>query len=152
MINLDGEVIEISEKEVYKTPTINPFDFVNAIHYTKEQLIVDDWSEKQYNSFIVNKTLSFNADTVIQANEMNSRPHLDKKLQYDFLINSVRPRKRYAKWIKAEMAENIEVIKRYYKYNTEKAYQVVNLLSEQQINTIKEKMFTGGLKNGTRID
>ena len=112
-------------------------------------MIVDEWSEKQYNPFIVNKTLSFAMDTVIQANEMNSRPHLEKKLQFDFLINSVRPRKRYTKWIKAEKANNIELIKRYYKYNTEKAYQVVSLLSDEQLNTIKEKMFTGGLKNDT---
>ena len=149
MINLDGEVIEEKKKEEYKTPSINPFDFVNAIHYSKEQMIVDEWSEKQYNPFIVNKTLSFAMDTVIQANEMNSRPHLEKKLQFDFLINSVRPRKRYTKWIKAEKANNIELIKRYYKYNTEKAYQVVSLLSDEQLNTIKEKMFTGGLKNDT---
>lgn len=146
MINLDGEVIEEKKEEAYKTPSINPFDFVNAINHTKQNLIVDEWSEKQYNPFIVNKTLSFSMDTVIQANEMNSRPHLDKKQQFDFLMNSVRPRKRFNKWIKGEEVENIDVIKRYYKYNTEKAYQVVGLLSPEQINTIKEKMFTGGLK------
>jgi hypothetical protein len=147
MINLDGEVVEEKKEQVYKTPTINPFDFVNAINYTKENLIVDEWSEKQYNAFIVNKTLSFSMDTVIQANEMNSRPHVDKKQQFDFLMNSIRPRKRFNKWIKGEEVQNIDVIKRYYKYNTEKAYQVVGLLSPEQINTIKEKMFTGGLKN-----
>jgi hypothetical protein len=97
--NLDGEFIKdwVVEEE-YKMPKINPFDFVNAIHYTKESLIVDDWSEKQYNSFIVNKSLSFGADTVIPANEMNSRPHVERRLQFDFLINTIRPRKRFNKW------------------------------------------------------
>ena len=65
---------------------INPFDFVNAINHTKDNLIVDEWSESQYKPFLVNKALSFTADTVIQANEMNSRSHLDKKLQYSFFF------------------------------------------------------------------
>jgi hypothetical protein len=149
MMNLDGEEIVEEKLEEYKTPKISPFDFVNAIHYSKEELIVDDWSEKQYNPFIVNKSLSFGADTVIAANEMNSRPHLEKRLQFDFLINIVRPRKRFNKWLKAEKVEDIDVIKQYYKYNTEKALQALELLTPDQILTIKEKLNTGGLTNGT---
>lgn len=149
MINLDGEEIVEEKVEEYKSPKISPFDFVNSIHYSKEQLIVDDWSEKQYNPFIVNKSLSFGADTVIFANEMNSRSHLGKHLQFTFLINSVRPRKRFNKWLKAEKVEDVEVIKQYYKYNTEKALQALKLLTPEQILTIKEKLNTGGLTNGT---
>lgn len=148
MMNLDGEEIQEEVVEEYKTPKINPFDFVNAIQYSKEQLIVDDWSEKQYNPFIINKSLSFGADTVIAANEMNSRPHLEKRLQFDFLINIVRPRKRFNKWLKAEKVEDVDVIKQYYKYNTEKALQALALLTPEQILTIKEKLNTGGLTNG----
>ncbi|NBX49919.1 DNA polymerase [bacterium] len=128
---------------------ISPFDFVNAIHYTKENLIVDDWSEKQYNPFVVNKSLSFGADTVIPANEMNSRPHLEKRLQFDFLINTIRPRKRFNKWLKAEKIEDLELVKQYYNYNTEKALQALRILSPEQINTIKERLNTGGLTHGT---
>jgi hypothetical protein len=149
MMNLDGEEIQEEKIEEYKMPKIGPFDFVNAIHYSKEALIVDDWSEKQYNPFIVNKSLSFGADTVIAANEMNSRPHLEKRLQFDFLINIVRPRKRFNKWLKAEKVEDVDVIKQYYKYNTEKALQALALLTPEQILTIKEKLNTGGLTNGT---
>jgi hypothetical protein len=149
MINLDGEEIVEEKVEEYKSPKISPFDFVNSIHYSKEQLIVDDWSEKQYNPFIVNKSLSFGPDTVIFANEMNSRSHLGKHLQFTFLINSVRPRKRFNKWLKAEKVEDVEVIKQYYKYNTEKALQALKLLTPEQILTIKEKLNTGGLTNGT---
>ena len=148
--NLDGEFIKdwVLEED-FKMVKISPFDFVNAIHYTKENLIVDDWSEKQYNPFVVNKSLSFGADTVIPANEMNSRPHLEKRLQFDFLINTIRPRKRFNKWLKAEKIEDLELVKQYYNYNTEKALQALRILSPEQINTIKERLNTGGLTNGT---
>lgn len=140
---LGYEVVEKVE-EVWKKPSISPFDFANAINYTKENLIVDDWSEKQYNPFIVNKSMSFGADTVIYANEMNSRPHLDRRLQFDFLINTVRPRKRYNKWLKAETIEVLELVQEYYGYSIDKARQVLPLISDQHLDTIKKKMNKGG--------
>ena len=149
MKNLDGEIIKDWIVEDVKMEKISPFDFVNAIHYTKEQLIVDDYTEKQYNPFIVNKSLSFGADTVIAANEMNSRPHVGKRLQFDFLINTIRPRKRFNKWLKAEKVEDIDVVKQYYNYNTDKAQQALRILTPDQLNIIKERLSTGGLTNGT---
>lgn len=137
--------------EPYKAPAISPFDFINAITYNKNDLMVDDWAEKQYAPYIVNKGLSYGADTVIQANEMNSRPHLDKKLQYQFLINNIRPKKRYNKWIKAEKIESIEVIKQYYGYSTDKARQVLPLLDQSQIDLIKQKLEKGGINNVKRV-
>jgi hypothetical protein len=137
--------------EPYKAPAISPFDFINAITYNKNDLMVDDWAEKQYVSYIVNKGLSYGADTVIQANEMNSRPHLDKKLQFQFLLNNIRPKKRYNKWIKAEKIESIEVIKQYYGYSTEKARQVLPLLDQSQIDLIKQKLEKGGINNVKRV-
>jgi hypothetical protein len=132
----------------YKSPSISPFDFVNSVQFDKKDLIVDDWSERQYNPFIINKSLSFGADTVIQANEMNSRPHLDKKLQFDFLRNIIPAKKRYNKWLKGEKLEAIEIVKQYYGYNTVKAQEVVSILSHQQIDSLKQKLKKGGLKNG----
>lgn len=149
MMNLDGDLIEESAVEVYKTPKISPFDFVNAIHYSKEALIVDEWSEKQYNPFIVNKSLSFGMDTVIPANEMNIRPQLGKSLQFSFLINTIRPRKRFNKWLKAEKIEDLEAVKRYYNYSTEKALQAMRILTPDHLNTIKKRLYTGGLNNDT---
>lgn len=150
MVNLDGELIPEKEKEEKpKSASISPFDFVEAINYSKKNLMVDDWSEKQYNPYVVNKSLSYGSDTVIQANEMNSRPHIGKHLQFSFLINTVRARKRYDKWIKADKVENLELVKQYYKMNTEKAMQALKLLSPEQLQIIKNKMFTGGLNNGT---
>lgn len=140
---LGYEVVEQVE-EVWKKPAISPFDFANAINHSKENLIVDDWSEKQYNPFIVNKSMSFGADTVIYANEMNSRPHLDRRLQFDFLINTVRPRKRYNKWLKAETVEVLELVQEYYGYSIDKARQVLPLITDQHLDNIKKKMNKGG--------
>lgn len=145
-----GQPVEVKIEEVYKEPTISPFDFANAINFSKDNLIVDDWSEKQYVPYIVNKALSYGADTVIPANEMNARPHLDKKLQFQFLINNIRPRKRFNKWIKAEKIESIEVIKKYYGYSTEKARQVLPLLDQSLIDTLKQKLEKGGNYNAKR--
>lgn len=142
---LFGQGGDVKIEEDYKTPSISPFDFINSINYTKDNLIVDDWSEKQYNSYVINRGLSFGTDTIIQANEMNSRPHLDKKLQYQFLINIIRPRKRYNKWLKAEKIEAIEVIKTYYGYSTDKARQVLSILNPEQIDQLKQKLKKGGL-------
>ena len=75
---------------------------------------------------------------------MNSRPHLDKILQYNFLINIVRKKKRFSKWIKKEKIESIDIIKEYYGYSTEKARQVVSILSNEQIDNIKSKIYKGG--------
>ena len=139
-----GKTQEPVKEEVYKAPAISPFDFINAITFNKTELMVDDWSEKQYVSYIVNKGLSYGADTVIPANEMNSRPHIDKKLQFQFLINSIRPRKRFNKWIKAEKIESIEVVKTYYGYSTEKARQALSILNQSQIDYLKQKLEKGG--------
>jgi len=140
---LGYEVVEKVE-EVYKKPQISPFDFANAINHSKEALIVDEWSEKQYNAFIVNKSLSYGADTVIYANEMNARPHLDRRLQFDFLINTVRPRKRYNKWLKAETVDVLATVQEYYGYSIDKARQVLPLLSDSQLEHMKNKLNRGG--------
>ena len=141
-----GQTVEIVE-EPYKQKAISPFDFLNSINYSKEKLIVDDWSEKQYNAYVINKGLSFSPDTVIQANEMNSRPHLDKLLQYSFLINIIRPKKQFNKWIKSEKIEAIEIVKDYYGYSTEKARQVVSILTIDHIDTLKQKLQKGGVND-----
>ena len=146
-----GQPIVEPETFEYKDPAISPFDFVNAINFNKNDLMVDDWSEKQYVPYIVNKALSYGADTVIPANEMNSRPHLDKKLQFQFLLNNIRPKKRFNKWIKAEKIESIEVIKQYYGYSNEKARQVIPLLDQSKIDYLKQKLEKGGINNVKRV-
>ena len=143
-MSLFGNPVEKIEEVPYKSPAISPFDFINAIHHSKQDLIVDEWSEKQYNPFIINKGLSYGHDTVIPANEMNSRPHLDKILQFHFLINIVRPRKRFNKWIKVDKIDELEVVKEYYGYSTEKAKQVLPLLNESVLDKMKKSLTRGG--------
>ena len=123
---------------------MNPFEFVNAICDSKENLIVDDISEKSYNPFMINRSLSYHFDTVLLANEMNQRAFLDKKLQFDFLINTVRKKKRFAKWKKPEASDDLEVVKEYYGYSNEKARQVLPLLNGDQMGQLKQRIFKGG--------
>ncbi len=123
---------------------LSPFDFLNSINDTKVNLIVDGDTEKEYNPFMVNRGLSYFPDTILIANEMNLAPHLDKKLQYDFLINMVRKRKRFSKWAKAETESDLEVVKEYYGYSNEKARQVLTILSPDQLEKIRTKVSKGG--------
>lgn len=126
---------------------MNPFDYVNQILYGKKNLIVDELTEKEYNPFLVNRGLSYHMDCIAYANEMNRRHHLDKKLQNDYLINTIRSRKRpFAKWVKAEKSEDIECIKLYYGYSSSKAREALRLLSDEQIQQLKEKTDIGGLR------
>lgn len=125
---------------------MNPFEYVNAINHTKQNVMVDDTAEKAYNSFMVNRTLSYFSDTILMANEMNLNHHLDNRLQFDFFINIVRKKKRFSKWNKPETVSDVEVVKEYYGYNNEKARQVLTLLTSEQIDELKKKVFKGGRK------
>ena len=125
---------------------MNPFEFINAINTTKQDIMVDDIVEKQYNSFIVNRSLSYFNDTVLMANEMNLNHHLDNRLQFDFFINIVRKRKRFSKWSKPASLSDVEVVKAYYGYSNEKARQALTLLTNEQIDLLKKKVYKGGRK------
>ena len=101
--------------------------------------------EEAYNPFIINKTLSHFPDTIMQANTMNQYFELDKKLQYDFLLNSIRKKKRFSRWIKSNIEENVEIVKQYYKVGNEKAVEILSLLNDEQISTIKSELSEGGI-------
>ena len=125
---------------------MNTFEFLNAINYTKKDLMVDPENEKHYNSFVINRSLSYFPDTVAIANEMNKYHHLDSRLQFSFLINIIRKRKRFSKWIKPEIEDDVEVVKKYYGYSNEKSRQILPLLTSQQIDIIRKKVSKGGRK------
>ena len=124
-------------------------DYLNAINHTKERLMdtEDEEWEKKYPPFIVNKCLAPFQDTILLVNEINQYPHLDKKLQFDFLINSLRPRKRFTPWVKAKKLDDIEYVKEFYGYNNEKAKVALTILNDDQIATIKQKLNKGGKQN-----
>ena len=125
---------------------MNPFEYVNAINYTKKDIMIDDVTEKGYAPYMINRQLSYFPDTVLAANEMNRNHHLDNRLQFDFFINIVRKRKRFSKWHKPETVSDFEAVKKYYGYSNEKARQVLSLLTTDQINELKNKVMTGGRK------
>ena len=128
---------------------MKPFDFVNDINYKKKDLLKDDIDnqlENEYKPFLVNRSLSFNFDTILQANEMNVRTHLDNKLQYHYLLNIIRPKNRFGRWLKAEKYEAIDLIVEYYGYSLQKAREVVDIFTDEDLSTLKQKLFTGGLK------
>ena len=126
--------------------TTNPFEYLTAINDTKKDVMIDDIAEKGYSAFMVNRGLSYFNDTVLFSNEMNLNAHLDNRLQFDFLINIVRRRKRFSKWMKPETASDVEVVKEYYGYSNEKARQALTLLTPEQIIDIKKKVYKGGRK------
>ena len=125
---------------------MNPFEFANAINYTKKNIMVDDITEKAYAPYMINRQLSYFPDTVLAANEMNKNHHIDNRLQFDFFINIIRRRKRFSKWFKPEQISDLDVVKKYYGYSNEKARQVLTLLSTEQINELKNKVARGGRK------
>lgn len=120
------------------------FDYVNSINDTKQDLMVDDTSEKIYNSFTINRTFSYFKDTAVLANVMNQYHHLENKLQYHFLLNIIRKKKRFSKWMKPDVDRDLEVVKEYYGYSNEKAKQVMGLLRKDQINVLRKKVYKGG--------
>ena len=121
----------------------NPFIYINAISSSKKDILED---EKSYGAFIVNKGFSYFPDTVLYANEMNKHHHLDNRLQYDFLINIIRKRKRFSKWNKKSTSVYIDYIKQYYGYSNSKARDVFPLLSKSQLNIIKDRVNHGGVQ------
>jgi len=126
---------------------MNPFDFVNSILKTKKDIMTDPLSEKSYSSFLTNRALSYHSDTVLYANEMNINHHLDSKLQFHYLINTIRPFNRPSKkWNKRKENDAIDAIQQYYGYTYEKAKVAFSILSKEQIKIIKNKLEKGGVK------
>ena len=126
---------------------MNPFDFVNSINHTKKNLIEEDPScEKDYVPFLTNRSLSYFVDTLLYSNEMNKSHFIDNKLQYDFYLNSLKPRKRFAPWVKRETLEHLELVKEYYGYNHNKALAALRILTKSQLDEIKILLNKGRLQ------
>ena len=123
--------------------------YLKSINETKENLLDSDdpmWTKK-YSPYIINKCLAPFNDTIMLVNEMNMRHHLDSKLQYDFLLNTIRSKKRYAPWVKGDKLKDLEYVKEYFGYSNEKAKAALRILDNEQIKTIKDSLNKGG-RNG----
>lgn len=120
-------------------------EIIPSILHTKQHVLEE---EKDYAPYIVNRALSYHYDCVLYANEMNRLTHLDRNVQYDFLLNSIRGYKRpFQKWQKREDDEALEIIKEYYGYSNEKAKEALSILTDAQINEIEKRIHKGGLND-----
>ena len=122
-------------------------DWLNSINQTKKNLIDEDPStEKVYAPYIINRCLSGEIDCIMFVNELNRYHFLPKKMQYDFLINILRVKRRYSPWLRKDKIEDLDIVKRYYNYSNEKAQQALRILTKEQLTFIKSKFETGGTK------
>ena len=121
-------------------------EYLKAINTSKEKLMdsEDEQWEKKYPPYIVNKCLAPFQDTIFLVNEMNMNHHMDKKLQFDFLLNTLRTRQRYTPWLKAKKEKHLECVKEYYGYSNEKAKSALSILNDEQIKTIMNSLNKGG--------
>ena len=122
-------------------------DYLNSLNWTKEDLSErgEDWMQK-YPPYIINKCFGGFIDTVLYANEMNKFHHLDKDMQYSFYLNTLRKKKRFSPWLRKDKVTDLECIKKYYGYSNEKASQALKILTQEQINFIKQRLDIGGTK------
>ena len=124
---------------------MTPFDFINAINFTKQNLFEDPQANKDYNAWIINKGLSYFPDTLLYANEMNRHYGILKHWQFLFLLNSITKKKRFSKWSKKDtISDSLRLVKEYYGYSNEKAKQALSVLSEEQLAMIEQKLYKGG--------
>lgn len=124
---------------------MTPFDFLNAINENKTDLFEDPQAEKDYNSFLVNRGLSYFPDTIMYANEMNRYFEIPKQWQFDFLLTAIPKKKRFSKWHKKEVPiDDVKLLMKHYKYTEQKVHEIMDLLTPEQINAIKVKYETGG--------
>ena len=123
-------------------------DYLNSINFTKKDLMKSEDKEwiKKYPAFIINKILSGFQDTIMLVNEVNRNHFLDKDMQYSFLLNSIRSKKRFSPFLRANKLKNIDLVKEYYGYSNEKAKTVLDILTKDQLKLIKEKLYKGGTK------
>ena len=120
-------------------------DWLNSINQNKKNIYEED-PDAKYPAYIINRCMSGHLDTVMFANEMNLSSHLDSDMQYSFYLNSLRKKRRYSPWLKKDKAENLDLIKQYFGYNNDKARDALRILTNDQIELIKSKLNTGGVR------
>ena len=134
---------------------MKPFDYVNDINFKKKNLMRetdnDRLAESGYVPYLTNKSLSYFPDTLFLANDMNINHGVDNLLQYEYLLNTVRPKKRFAKWVRPEDNDDLEIIKMYFGYSNKKAEQALKILSSEVIQRIRV-IITRGTQDERRVD
>lgn len=125
-------------------------EIIPSILQNKSSVVTEE-NEKDYVPYVVNKALSFHYDCILYANEMNKHPSLDKLLQYQYYLNTIRPYKRpFQKWHKKDSIENLSLIKEYYNVSNDKAKEILGILTDAQIEIVKKKLEKGGINDKSK--
>lgn len=128
---------------------VNPFDFVRSINESKVDLIHDgSHYEEDYVSFIVNRNFSLFIDTLFDANEMNQKPHLPGKLQYDYLRHSIKKRKRFSPWLKNKKNEDAFALSQLFSIPFKRMVEILGILNNEQVMKLKSLLETMGERDG----
>lgn len=115
---------------------LSPFDYLNSITYNKNILEIDD-----YNQFMVSRGLSHFPDTVHFAAEISQYGNVYDRLHYDFLRHAIPARRRFSKWAKAVPGDiRVDSIKEYYACSQRHAEEIINTLTEKQVDLIVKFM------------
>jgi hypothetical protein len=121
-------------------------DIIPSILQTKKNVLQDELDVKDYTPFVVNRALSYHMDCILYANEMNLYPEMDKDLQYQYLLNTIRSMKRkFQPWQKASADKDLECVKEYFGYSNQKAKEALRILNDEQIAEIKANTIKGGV-------
>jgi hypothetical protein len=123
-------------------------EYLNSINYDKKPLMDnDEIAAKEYPAYVVNRCLSYFNDTIFYANEMNCKPILDSKAQFDFYRLGVRKKKRYSYWLRKEKDDKINLIKQAFSYSESKAREVLNIIGPKDLDNLKKSLDKGGPTN-----
>ena len=121
-------------------------DVIPSILQTKKNVFQDELDYKDYKPFVVNRALSYHMDCVLYVNELNIKPNIDEDMQYQYLLNTIRPMKRkFQPWQKPSADKDIECVKEYFGYSNEKAREALRILTDDQVAEIKAKTNKGGV-------
>lgn len=142
------EETSVSGEEPFVQKKLSPFDFLNSINDTKAQIMSEE-DERYYAAFVVNKSLSYFRETVLIANEMNCKAHLDNKLQFDFLRLVVPKKKRFSKWDKSEVTDDLQLLIDVYGYDLDKAKSVIDMFPAEELAKLRQRMYRGGKRRLT---
>jgi hypothetical protein len=111
-----------------------PFKIINAINAGKEP---DDISA--FNPWITNRFFSFFPDTLFFAQLMNLNYDLEPKHQLIFLRNTIRPSKRWQKWMKKTENDKYNIVREWYGFSDRKTKDALAVLTDEQIEIIRIK-------------
>jgi len=122
-------------------------EIVPSILQTKKSPFKDEYDYKDYVPFVVNRALSYHLDCISYVNQLNLTPGIDKDMQYQYLLNTIRPMKRkFQPWQKSDKEKNIDVVKEFFGYSNAKAKEALRILTDEQIAEIKIRIDKGGMK------